>query len=393
MRNALFTALVALLLAVPCGAVAAGKSILVHKTDGTTVAGELLEQNSRGFLVKAEDGLFLVEFDDVKHVEYGADEAAAEPEAPAEPPPPAAEAAPAGEPAADAPPPEAPPSESSDLHAAPDANAWVVIRRTDGSTVSGTLIEQTDDAMIVQSGQDLVTIPRSEVSRVASGDLSAPDEPASSPGWADAVPPPPIAPADPLEEARGRPEFSQYSLERLQMLDPRGYWLGPRTLRYPKAQFGSDDGDPFYVVVQGEPEYRLTFPEFLDLTGHDGLRNRYDKALAQATARSQVGMVMLAVGGGLLVATGVSMGVGASGVDSGLGLGIGTPLLVAGIPHVAVGSAVLAMGDVRKKELAGFDLQSLFRRKQAYKGIQQYNAHLRERYDLPEDEALDSPAE
>ena len=296
-----------------------------------------------------------------------------------------------------------PPDVPAAATSAGTGESWVVVERSDGSTVSGTLVQQLPDAIVLRSGADVVTVPMDQVSRIASGLLGAEDSeaptgeasaaPPAVPEPVDAwVPPPPsLRPADRVAEAQNSAEYDQYAQERLQLVDYRGYWLGPRKLGYDAHQFKEDDSERFHVVVAGEPDYRLTFPEFLDLTGDEALRKRYDRTIALATAQSRVGVVLLAIGGALVVSSTASMVVGATGSDDGTSLLVAVPLLLAGAPHIAAGGALFetAVGD--KRRLAGFDLESLYDRTDAFSGVQKYNSHLRTRYSLPDTWRLDRP--
>ncbi len=367
-------------------ALAAGRPAVVVKHDGTRLAGELLEQTERGFLVRGDSGLFLVPFGDVDHVEYGAASAPTPPAATPAPPPGAEVPA--------APPDDDAGAEAPAAPAGEDAgnSAWIVVRRADGSTVAGTLVEERDGDLVIRAGADLVTVPRSDVAQVASGALEADAERPSSaprpPAW---VPTPPVArAADPVLEARLRPEFAQYEAERLQLVDGGGRWLGPRKLGYPDRQFDEADEQPFHAVVAGEPGYRLTIPEFLDLSGDAALRERYDRTIALAAARSRIGAVMLVVGASLTAAAAGSAVVSATGVDSGEGLTAAAPLALLGLPHLAGGATLLVTTDADERRLAGFDLAAVFSRRRAFGGVQRYNAHLRDRYGLPDSWKLDS---
>lgn len=432
MRFAPLLGLITLLLFLPGAALAADSAVVVVKNDGTRLAGDLIEQSERGFLINGEAGLFLVPFGEVSHVEYLTQEAPPEPTPdavpdPNEAPPDDEAAAPPTEPSTGATDPEptgvepaaAPssndavpsPGEPGTQQASPsprtsppagDGESWVVVRRSDGTTVSGTLVQQLPDAIVIRAGADLVTVPMAQVSRIASGLLedsaasSSSGDPSTEP---TAVPSPqetwtPQAPrraADPVGEAQATPEFAQYALERLQLVDSRGFWLGPRKLGYETHQFKEDDKERFHAVVAGEPDYRLTFPEFLDLAGDEVLRQRYERSISLATARSRVGVVMLVVGGSLVAASTASMIVGATGGDDGTSLAVAVPLLLAGAPHIAAGGALFETAGSEKKRLAGFDLEGLYDRKEAFGGVQKYNAHLRARYGLPDTWRLDRP--
>ncbi len=413
----------------------AGRAAVVVKHDGTRQSGELIEQTERGFLLKGEGGLFLVPFDEVDHVEYGdqaaedededKDEANAPVDDEDEPPVDAESAEPSGAPSwagAGASTPTAygeastptangeasPPTQDDDGA----VGAWVVIKRSDGSTVSGTLLEEAADALVVQAGAEALRVPYDQVERVvrASLDEPAPQTAAPAPAPATSGVPTPATSgvpspsaqhrsvpsareADPLLQARLRPEFLQYQRERLQLVDRGATWLGPRKLGYAREVLDADKELPFHAVIVGEPDYRLTIPEFLDLTGDEPLRGRYDRAISLATARNQVGIAMMIVGAGLSAAAAGSMAVSAAGVDFGEGLGIAAPLLLIGLPHLAGGGTMIATAAADKRRLAGTELDAAFDRTGAFAGVQKYNGHLRDRYGLPDSWTLDAPSE
>jgi hypothetical protein len=285
---------------------------------------------------------------------------------------------------------------SASAAAAQEPQLWVVLRKTDGTTLSGTLISQGADGIRLRSGDLELLVPLSEISELASGTLDA-DTASGEPAPAAAPPPfpgygaPPPPAYDP-EPWRKSPAFLEYQRRRLQLVDKRGRAIGPWELGFPERDFDEANDQRFYAVVAGDPRKRLSFGEFLELADHDGLRELWEEQLRLARAKTTTGAIVAGVSAALLIP---AIAIPAATLETGWEDQAVYPMTALcwgfSIGGQIAGIWTLGSGLRWQGRLHGSRLDYVWDRDEAWEGVAPYNAELRGELGLPDEPEMDGP--
>lgn len=290
---------------------------------------------------------------------------------------------------------EAPPAAAAEP--ADEELQWIVIELRDGSTLSGTLIRYVDQGLEIRSGTEVVVVPMERILRVVAGGFEdeSPAEPAveSTPATARPAQRPPPAhrgSSAPYLELSGSPAFLEYRDSRLQLTDGRGRWIGPKSSGYHPDDLGRLDRKRFHVIRPSDPRGRLSIPEFARLADLPVLTEELRLLEARNRSRLTGGLVLLAIGQGLLTAA-IIAGTAYQQTQD-INHMAGMPFFASGAgTTLAIGSIVTISGLKHQKRLSDIRLDRVWERSEAWRGVEAYNSRLRQDLGLPDDDRLDGP--
>ena len=204
----------------------------------------------------------------------------------------------------------------------------------------------------------------------------------------------PTDPQDWREVAEGLRAFDEYKRRRLVLAVRDGDLVGPRRLGFARRDFRQDNAARFYVVVEGDPGYRLTYPELIRLSGDPLVIARYERYVDRARQLERDGQRIFFVGVGFAVAS-----VLASSISFDQGDFTWTPAVVPSligctVTFMIAGGGLAGSGKRKQRELVeDYRFERILDRDEAWAAVQRHNSALRRELDLPDDERMDAPAE
>lgn len=263
--------------------------------------------------------------------------------------------------------------------------AWIVIRTTDGAVVSGTLVRQTDEAVVLRVGSEETAIPRDRIDSTAVGVL----------GGAEAELPSLQTGADlPTEVAEESQDLTraweEYRQRRMVMLDHKARRIGPPSLGYRWEDFDRRRNARFHIVFGKRMRTRIRTVEFQDLVADPTFTAAMEMAVDRALVERKAGWAFLAGGAGALLTGVVMNSIGASSSDLSPVLFGGIPLLASGVTFFVVGASLDVKSRKRMESLRGFDFSEVMPRDRAWEAMQRYNGEVRRELGLEDDESLDA---
>ncbi len=283
-----------------------------------------------------------------------------------------------------------------DPHAGPTAGAqtpdepaqipWMVIRRTDGSVVAGTLIRQTERDVVLLSGGREVATARADIASTATGILGTAEAEAEAPtvqARVDAA-----VPAVPSAAT-----WDEYHQRRLVMLDSKARVIGSPSVGFDWDQFNRRGTARYHFVFGKRMRTRLRTIEFEELVSDPTFSAALELAMQRALNDRKAGWAFLLGGVGALGTAVALNSIGAADSDLSPVLFGGIPLLSSGIVFIVVGAALDVQSRKRQDRIRGMDFAALVPRDRAWTAMQGYNGALRRELGLPDDEALDGPPE
>jgi len=191
--------------------------------------------------------------------------------------------------------------------------------------------------------------------------------------------------------AEGLPGYEEYRRRRLVLAVRDGQLIGPHHLGYSRRAFRQDNASGFYVVVEGEADYRLTYPDLLRLSGDPVIVARYERFVTAAQRDQTHGAALFGVGVGFAVASLVATSVAFDEGDFSWSPVALPPLIGASASFMLIGAGVSAKARETEHTLAeDYRLERILDRDEAWAAVQRYNAALRRDLGLPDDERMDA---
>lgn len=193
--------------------------------------------------------------------------------------------------------------------------------------------------------------------------------------------------------AEGLPAYDEYRQRRLVLTLRTGELIGPGELGYRRSAFREDNASLFYIVVEGEAEYRLTYGDLIRLSGDPVVVNRYERFVASARRDQRSGVILFGVGVGFAVASLIAGSVAFDQWNAAWTPAVLPSLFGCTVSFMLAGGGLAAKGKQTERQLReDYRLERILDRDEAWAAVQRHNAALRRELGLPDDERMDAPA-